>query len=126
MERSVTVSRNLYIEPGSGLIVEHGATLTFNGSGCGYDNNGDTSVYGTLLITNGATLCNRQNLDIGAVSGSETALVMLGDSAGAMGSIINENNITVYATGTLNAYYGSYSGSVPTGAGTYTSPAAPG
>lgn len=126
LERSVTVSRNLYIEPGSGLIVEHGATLTFNGSGCGYDNNGDTSVYGTLLITNGATLCNRQNLDIGAVSGSETALVMLGDSAGATGSIINENNITVYATGTLNAYYGSYSGSVPTGAGTYTSPAAPG
>lgn len=116
---NLTVSKSMYIEPGSGFIVEHGAALTFSGTNIWINNQGDVSVYGDMLISAGANFENRQNMDIGAASGSETASVTVGSG----GCLYNGGTISVYATGTLDAHAGTYEGASCIGAGTIHYPA---
>jgi len=108
LSADLTIDKDLYIEPGSSLIVDHGFTLVFSGNH-NIDNGGDMSVFGGMTIGSEVCFNNRQNLGIGAASGAEAATVTV--SAG--GSIYNEGSIIVYATGTLNASAGSYNGNPP-------------
>lgn len=115
---TLTVDKNVYIEPGSGLIVEHGCTLEFKGNGSWIHNNGDISVYGNMTIGSGVLFFNNQKVEIGAVSGSEAASVTV--SSG--GHFQNDGNVTIYTTGTLDASAGEYNGYAPSGAGTFIAP----
>lgn len=113
---NTTLAQDVYIEPGSGLIVPHGLMLTCN-AGHSFDNSGDVTVWGDMTIA--GNFNNKQNLEIGAVSGGEAATLTVS------GKLSNSGSVTVRATGTLDAYAGSYSGNKPTveTGGTYKSPA---
>jgi len=115
---NLTISKDFFVEPGSGLIVEHGGALEFTGNGNWINNGGDISVYGNMTIGNGVDFFNSQNMDIGAISG-DTATVTV--STG--GHFQNDGYVTIYATGTLNASAGGYNGNPPSGAGTFMPPA---
>ena len=117
MQENLTVAADLFIEPGSGLIIPYGYTLILSGTNW-MDNSGDISVLGTMTIGNGFTLNNNNNLEIGAISGSENALVTVSENA----VLSNNGTVVVYLTGTLNAQAGTYEGTDPSGAGTYTPP----
>ena len=118
---TMTITKKIYIEPGSGLVIPHGMTLTLgNGeTDLWCDNDGDVSVYGELIITDSYHFTNRKKLEIGAVSGGETATMTVS------GELENQGDIIIYSTGTLDASGGSYNGNTPTvnGSGTYTAPA---
>jgi len=114
---TLTIDKNVYIEPGSGLIVPYGKTLAFTGSHW-VDSGGDISVYGAMIIGGGVSFFNNQNFDIGAASGGQTATVTISSD----GILNNAGWITIYATGTLNASDGQYQGGAPVGAGTYMGP----
>ena len=115
---TLTIDKNIYIEPGSGLIVPYGKTLEFAGNHQIF-NSGDISVYGVMTIGNGVWFFNKQNMEIGVPPvSSETANVTV--STG--GNFVNDGNINLYATGTLDASSGEYHGNTPEGDGTYTEP----
>lgn len=84
---------NVYIEPGSGLIVEHGNSLTVNSGSV--DNCGDISVFGELIIGRGCQFFNDQNLEVGPVTGNEKGRITLN------GDLYNFNNLTVYDKGEI-------------------------
>lgn len=120
LPETMTITKKIYIEPGSGLVIPHGMTLTLgNGeTDLWCDNDGDVSVYGELIITDSYHFTNRKKLEIGAVSGGETATMTVS------GELENQGDIIIYATGTLDASGGSYNGNTPTvnGSGIYTAP----
>jgi hypothetical protein len=96
----LTIGATVYIEPGSGLIVPHGVTLTLTGEHA-FDNGGDISVFGDMILGDGVSsfnLFNRGSLEIGALSGGETASVTV--SADSL--IQNDGRFNIYATGTLD------------------------
>jgi hypothetical protein len=96
----LTIDATIYIEPGSGLIVPHGVTLTLTGEHA-FDNGGDISVFGDMILGDGVNsfnLFNRGSLEIGALSGGETASVMV--SANSL--LSNDGTLDIYATGTLD------------------------
>ena len=81
------------IEPGSGLIVGAGCTLTLP-EGADLYNSGDVSVYGDLDLA--GKLDNNQHLEIGAVTGNRTATVRVS------GLLQNWNDLTVYPMGKID------------------------
>ena len=85
------------IEPGSGLIVEEGCTLTLP-EGAELYNSGDVSVYGDLDLA--GKLDNNQHLEIGALTGSKTATLRV------TGLFQNWNDLTVYPTGRIDLVTG--------------------
>ena len=87
---SLTVNAELNVEPGSGLIVEHGAALTLAGRAY---NGGDISVYGDLIVDE--YLDNDQLIEIGAVSGSEAGNLIVN------GTFHNRNTVQCYQTGSV-------------------------
>ena len=92
------VPQGINIEPGSGLIVAHGAALTAGGH---IWNDGDLSVYGDLILNGG--LDNNQNLEVGALSGSQQGRILLHGSLQIRGHAA----FTVYPTGSVLLYDGS-------------------
>ncbi len=94
LTKDVTVPMDINVEPGSGLIVEHGAALTLGGH---LFNDGDISVYGDLTVTAKGSIDNNDNLEIGAVSGSEKAALRL---FGCLDSRYGSRLYT-YATGSI-------------------------
>ena len=80
------------IEPGSGLIVEHGCTLTLP-EGTHLWNDGDISIYGDLILA--GVLENQQHMEIGAISGNEEAVVRVS------GELRSWGDLTVYPTGRI-------------------------
>ncbi len=90
--------RFIDIDPGSGFIVEHGATLILE---CGQvNNNGDISVYGDMVIR--CDFHNNQSMEIGAVGTEETATVTVERS------LWNNGMINIYDSGSLIAADGSH------------------
>ncbi|MBR4151070.1 MAG: hypothetical protein IKR08_06835, partial [Firmicutes bacterium] len=80
------------IEPGSGLIIDHGVTLTADGF---ISNSGDVSVYGDMVIN--GRFGNNQSLEIGDADGNEQAVVTIGEGA----ELWSEGFIDVRATGSI-------------------------
>ncbi len=105
---TLTIDKDVYVEPGSGLIVNYGKTLAFVGSHW-IHNGGDMSVYGEMNIGDGVWFFNSQNLEIGVSTGGEAATVTILSG----GNLQNDGDITVYATGTLDAGAGNYHGNAP-------------
>lgn len=106
---TLTIDKNVYIEPGSGLIVPYGKTLEFTGNHW-VDNGGDISVYGSMSIGNGVSFNNNKNIDIGVYASSQQAYVTI-SSGGVLNN--NDGNFTIYETGTLDASAGNYQGTAP-------------
>lgn len=89
----LTVSApEINIEPGSGLIVEHGSTLTLP-RGTHLWNDGDLSIYGDLNLV--GCLENQQHMEIGAITGGEEAIVHIS------GELRSWGDLTVYNTGRI-------------------------
>ncbi len=82
----------IHIEPGSGLMVEHGSTLTLP-TGTHLWNDGDISIYGDLDLA--GELENLQHMEIGALTGSETAVVRVS------GMMRSWGDLTVHPTGRI-------------------------
>lgn len=99
LTEALTLAKSLYIEPSNTLIVAHGATLTL-AEGF-FNNEGDIAVEGELVIDSGASLENRQNITVGAVTGSETASITV------KGSLSNWNHLQVFPTGSIQLVEGS-------------------
>jgi len=113
---TLTVNKNVFIEPGSGLIVDYGKTLEFTGEHS-INNCGDISIYGQMSIGNSTWFFNNQKLEIGAVSGTEDASVAILSG----GSFRNDGSVYIYLTGTLDTSAGNYQGYEPdVQDGTYT------
>ena len=111
---SAAVAQRVSVEAGSGLIVPHGMTLTYRGP-C-FNNDGDVSVLGVMTIERGSDFNNNRHLEVGALTGGETAAVAVA------GSFHNNGAVSLFATGALDASGGSYYGEAPTGSGVYTAP----
>jgi len=107
-EGTVTVDKDVFIEPGSGLIVAYGQILCFTG-GHWIKNTGDVSVFGEMMIGGGASFRNQQHLEIGSVTGGDVALVTVGTD----GFLQNDGDITIYAGGTLDVAEEQYEGWPP-------------
>ncbi len=71
----LTVPMDVNVEPGSGLIVEYGCALTLGGH---LWNDGDTSIYGDLVISETGSADNNQSISIGAFSSEEGRLLLHG------------------------------------------------
>ena len=80
------------IEPGSGLIVEYGSTLTLP-QGTHLWNDGDVSIYGDLNLA--GVLENQQHMEIGAITGGEEAVVRVS------GELRSWGDLAVYNTGRI-------------------------
>lgn len=78
------------VEPGSGIIIEHGAVLTAE---CHIHNSGDISIYGDLIARGG--IRNEQNMGIGAVTGNEEGRLITNELDGW-------GNISQYKTGIIS------------------------
>lgn len=117
-----TINANIFVEPGSGLIVPYGKTLTFTGHHW-MINSGDISVYGNMNINFGFNFDNHAKLEIGVINSSEAATVtVFADSF-----LNNWGSIIIYDSGKLDASAGKYGGADPdtqNGKGTYIPPAA--
>jgi hypothetical protein len=116
---TLTIDKNVYIEPGSGLIIPFGKELELTGEHS-FNNGGDITVWGDMTIGDGVNFHNEQNIDIGAELSEEYATVTVLSG----GNLFNNGNITLYDSGTLNASAGQYGGiNQPNEqGGTYTPP----
>ena len=94
LREDVTVpsGKSLEIEGASGFIVEYGATLTVEPDAF-VNNRGDVTIWGDLVID--GSFENSQSLEIGAITGSETATVTV------RGYLRNHDHIAVYPTGNI-------------------------
>lgn len=72
LTEDVTSDMGINLEPGSGLIVEHGAALTMNEH---FWNDGDLSVYGDLILN--GSFDNNQSVEVGALTGNQQAHIYL-------------------------------------------------
>lgn len=124
LEQDMTITDiSLHFEPGCGLIVPHGVTLTLKASSGKHnwlDNAGDISIYGNAETSGNFRITNKNNLEIGAASGEENASLIIG----ADGVLYNRGSIKIYNTGTLDASEGKYFGNRPV-IGTYIEPTNP-
>ena len=88
----LTVAPSVNVEPGSGILVEHGAALTLEGH---LWNDGDISVYGDLIVLESADI--NQHMELGALTGSEEARLII---CGVF-SVRDHADLTVYPTGSI-------------------------
>ena len=96
---TLTIYKNIYIEPGSGLIIPYGKELELTGEHW-FSNDGDISVFGHMLIGDGSNsfnIFNRGIIEIGALSGAQEASVTVSENS----FIANDGVLNVYATGSL-------------------------
>ncbi|MBR3639046.1 MAG: hypothetical protein IKN50_00400, partial [Clostridia bacterium] len=82
----------LSIEGNSGLIVEHGASLTVS-PGAYVDNHGDVTVWGDLIVE--GSFWSERNIEVGALTGSEEARIVVRGNLETWGG----NTVVVYETG---------------------------
>ena len=92
LTEDAAVDMGINLEPGSGLIVEHGAALTMNEH---FWNDGDVSIYGDLILN--GSFDNNQSLEVGALSGSQQAHINLNGNLQLRGHSI----FKLYPTGSV-------------------------
>lgn len=110
----LTVNKNMFIEPGSGLVVSYGSNITFAGDHW-INNCGDISIFGDMTVGGGVCFFNEQNMDIGSINSGEAAKVTIASG----GNLFNKGNITIYHSGTLDARDGVFADNDPNGPGTF-------
>lgn len=87
-----TLKNEVYIEPGSGLIVEYGSTLHIRNE-VALQNDGDISIYGKVIVD--GIITNGQNLELGAITGTQNAELIVN------GIFANYGHFGFYPTGSV-------------------------
>lgn len=102
---NVTLTKDLYIQPGSSLVIPYGKTLTLEKGYIG--NDGNIAVEGNLVIEADASLDNNGSITVGAVSGNETASITV------KGFLGNWTYLQVFPTGSIQLGEGGVFGGNP-------------